>query len=171
MTSRFLVVLTLLGCAPRSAEPETTATQVEEEASSSPKVEATESQGALYRALSPRDGAPPCAEVEALSPTPVDDLVWLTEHATSPPWVGTRAATCLIAGHSDEVADLLRTWVTDPASFGFGLLVLGNLDLLSSDLAVELAGLALSDGPDPEAAMERIATSSHPEVRALLPGG
>jgi len=122
----------------------------------------------MYRALSARDGAAPCEEVEALSTTPVEDLVWLTEHTTSPPWVGTRAATCLLTGHADEVAELLAQWVTDPATLGFGLLVLGNLDLLAPELAVELATLALEQGPDPEAARTRIATSTHPEVLDLL---
>ena len=126
------------------------------------------SQEALHKALSARDTGPECAELETLSETPVEDLVWLTEHASSPPWVGTRAATCLLLGHGDAVADQLRDWVTDPTQAGFGAIVLNNLGVIDCALAVELATLALTEGPDPEGARTRIAQHEVPELQALL---
>ncbi len=158
--------LALLACAGKAdPEPAAEPDPVEEAPA---EVVASASQDAMYTALSARDDGPSCAEVEALSETPVEDLVWLTEHATSPPWVGTRAATCLVAGHADEVADLLRTWVTDPATAGFGAVVLNNLGLIDIDLAVELATLALTEGPDPDGARERIGQHGDPALQALL---
>jgi hypothetical protein len=162
--------LALTACGGPKAEPEPTAEPVfvEERTVEEPEVAATAEQEAMHKALSARDDGPGCADVEALSPTPVEDLVWLTEHATSPPWVGTRAATCLIADHAEEVADVLRLWVTDPDLAGFGAVVLNNLGLIDSALAIELATLALTDGPDPEGARERIAQHDDPALQALL---
>lgn len=166
--------IALLGCGTK-AEPEPVAEPVVEQAAEpdataeqTAAVVATPAQEAMYKALSVRDDGPTCTEVEAMSEDPVGDLVWLTEHATSPPWVGTRAATCLIAGHGEAIADLLRTWVTDPATLGYGWTVLGNLGLLPTALAVELAQLALTDGPDPDGARERIARHDDPALQALL---
>jgi len=161
----------LAACSGPKSDPEAAAQPVAEPAedpADEPAPAPTPAQQAMYDALSLRDGGPVCADVEALSETPVEDLVWLTEYAAVPPWVGTRAATCLIAGHATEVADLLRSWVVDPDLAGFGAIVLNNLGLIPTELAVELATLALTEGPDPEGARERIAQHDDPALQALL---
>ncbi len=157
----------LTACLCRNTAPEPVAELVVED-ESPPKVQATVAQEAMYKALSNRDEGPGCAAVEAMTETPAEDLAWLTENALSPPWVGTRAATCLLAGHGEQSIELFRVWVTDPSQAGFGALVLGNLGLLPPDLALELATLALTEGPDPEAARERISRHEDPALQALL---
>lgn len=123
-------------------------------------------QQAVYEALSVRDPAPSCAEVEALADDPVQDLLFVVDHAQQPPWAGLRAAACLIDGHAAEIEPRLEQWVTDPSTRGLGIVVLGKLDVLPEPVAVKVARLALS-GPDPEGARRRIAASNRPEVRAV----
>jgi hypothetical protein len=165
-----LAWVAVIACGGQKPDVEATAESVEQAATepAADEVVATEAQEAMYKALSARDDGPSCEAVEGMSETPVEDLVWLTEFAEMPPWVGMRAATCLISGHAEEVADLLCHWVTDPELAGFGALVLGNLGLMPIELAVELARLALTEGPDPEAARERIARHDDPALQALL---
>ena len=119
--------LVVVACAGSRSAPEPAAEPV-----AAPAPVPTATQEALHKALSARDDGPGCEEVELLSETPVDDLIWLTEHAVSPPWAGTRAATCLLLGHGDEVPDVLKGWVTDPDQAGFGAIVLNNLGVCST---------------------------------------
>ena len=124
-------------------------------------------RAALVQALSPHDGAPPCANLGALSPDPANDLLWVASNVTSPPWVGMRAAECLVEGHATAARSTLLTWVTQPQLKGFGMLVLGKLESVDTPLAIELAKAALSGGPDPAGARRRLLKSSKPELRAL----
>jgi hypothetical protein len=129
--------------------------------------EPSATQAALITALSPRDGGAPCASLGGLSPKPVEDLTWVAVNITMPPWVGMRAAECLISDHHAAALPTLRTWVTDPQLEGFGILVLTKLDALPLATAKELATLALTQGPDVEKARKRIARSKVPEIQAL----
>jgi len=120
----------------------------------------------MFRALSIRDHAPPCERVEALTTQVVADLTWLADHATQPPWVGMRAAHCLVAGHGVEAADALLRWVTDPETRGLGLLVLDGLARLPEDLAVRIATRAIAEGRDPDAARQRVLQDPREAVKA-----
>lgn len=122
---------------------------------------------AVYRALSVRDPEPDCATVEALSPTPLATLLLVIQHAEQPPWVGIRAATCVLDRHAQLASPALFAWVEGPTTRGLALLVLDRLDRLPDPLALELAAAALK-GPHAADAAERVARSSKAELRALL---
>ena len=128
------------------------------------------SQEALVRMLSGRDGAPPCADVEAVGGDVLGDLIAVVDHVQSPPWVGMRAANCVLQGHAGEAAATLELWVTDPELAGLGLLVLGALDQLEVEQAVGLAAAAIERGPDPEGAKKRVLKSEKAEIRAVVDG-
>jgi hypothetical protein len=131
-------------------------------------LELTAEQKTIHRALSLRDGAPPCEQVESLSKTPVDDLKFMVAHVTAPPWVGMRAAACLIARHPTEIAAELDTWVTDPNLVGLGILTLNRIDALPVDIGTMVAALALDNGPERIGAKKRLARSERPEILKLV---
>lgn len=128
----------------------------------------TDAGYAVYRALSVRDPEPSCAEVEALSPTPVETLREVIARAQQPPWAAMRAANCLIQGHGPEVQADLVAWVGASETRGLALLVLDQLDLLPEDVALAVATAALA-GPLAPDAGARISKSSHPSLQALAP--
>lgn len=121
----------------------------------------------VYRALSVRHAAPSCAEVEALTPTPIPTLLRMVDEAHQPPWVGMRAADCLVLRHHESIGDRLDQWVVDPELRGLGLLVINRLDALPLALAQSLASRALAQGPDPEQTRERLGRLSTPELKRL----
>ena len=121
----------------------------------------------LIQALSSRDASPPCAELEAKLPTPASSLQALVEHVTMPPWVGMRAAGCLISGHALEARPALENWVVDPELHGLAILVLGQLDTLPTEVATGVATLAIEKGADPADARRRVARSTRPEIASL----
>jgi len=129
---------------------------------------ATPSQVAMHRALSHRDGSPPCADIEALSKKPVEDLKFIVEHVPAPPWAGMRAAQCLIEHHPAAIDAELDTWVTDPQLAGLGILVLNRLDDLPVETARRVAALALESGSERIGAKKRVAAAARPEVRELV---
>lgn len=128
---------------------------------------ASPSQQAIVQALSVRDPAPTCADLGPLTPTPAEDLVWVVTHVTSPPWAGMKAAECLIEGHAESVRPTLQTWVTDVRLKGLGWVVLKHLDAMPRPLALELAQLAVDEGPDPAGAKRRIRRSKVAEIQAI----
>jgi alkanesulfonate monooxygenase SsuD/methylene tetrahydromethanopterin reductase-like flavin-dependent oxidoreductase (luciferase family) len=123
---------------------------------------------ALYDALALRDGSPPCETLAALTDDPLGDFLWLVDHAKQPPWVGMRAARCVILDHADAAQDTLLSWVAMETR-GLHVQLLGHLDDLPEPIAVAIAEATLAEGaPDPERDLERVAKCSHPAVRALL---
>ena len=90
------------------------------------------SQQQIYRALSVRDPVPTCETIEAMSATPVADLLFVVDHASQPPWVGMRAAQCLVKRHSPEIQPQLEDWVSQEATRGLALLTFGFCLLYTS---------------------------------------
>ena len=124
----------------------------------------------LRRMLSMRDAAPPCEEVAQHSDTRlVSDLQWLMDHIRAPPWVGVRAAQCIIALHGDQEVKRISGWVQDESKPGLVLVVVGALNDISPPTATAIAQAALS-GPHADRVAPRLVKSRHAEVRALLPG-
>ena len=96
-------------------------------------------QEALYRALVVREGAPTCAALAPLSPTLVEDLVYLTENAKQPTWVGIRAAECLLTEHQEAALPVIIGWMGRTDAKGFALVALEKPDRMPIDPAIDLA--------------------------------
>ena len=126
----------------------------------------TATQDAVYKALSARDPAPTCAQVEALSDDPVGDLLFVVDHATQPPWAGMRAAACLVDGHAEEVQPRISAWVEGKDTRGFAIMVFERLDTMPLSVATEVATKGLR-GPWADDARPHILRSSVPEIRRL----
>ena len=128
----------------------------------------TESQAALYQALTARHLEQSCAELATLSPTPAEDLVWLAENTTQPSWVAIRAAACVVEDHAEPAAPALTRWVTSKATLGLALTTVPALDTLPVSVARPIleAGLA---GPLADELRPRIQRLQTPELRSLVP--
>ena len=122
---------------------------------------------AVYQALSIRDPAPSCEEVEALVPQPVAALRNVVSHAQMPPWAPMRAAHCLISRHGSEVESDLLSWVGQEETLGLGLLVVDEVELLPEELGLRVAKAALA-GPLQAKARERLAGCGSSALRALV---
>ena len=125
------------------------------------------SRDAMVRALSARDGAPPCAEVEALSADPVGDLVWIVENVGMPPTAPMSAAACLLDRHAEAGAEAFEGWLSTDGHAGLASLVVQRFELLPSPVAVRFASVGLR-GPYAESIRPAVAASMRPEVRAEL---
>lgn len=154
-----MLALVGVGCA-HSAPPAAGATPAADAWTPSPE------EDAVYLALSARDNTADCATVEALTSTPVATLSALVEHATMPPWVGTRAATCLMRGHAEEARGALVAWAGAPDKRGLVILMANELDAMPEGVALEVAKAGLA-GPYSEDMRKRLAGSQHSAVRAL----
>jgi len=127
----------------------------------------SEEDTAVYKALSARDGAPLCADVEALVTDPVTALKNVVEHAEMPPWAGIRAAECLVTRHSAEIEAEITAWVGASETKGLALVVFNHLDEMPEDIALRVAGVALN-GPLSNDARERIEAGESAALRGLL---
>ncbi len=115
----------------------------------------TAEQTAVYKALSIRDPAPTCEEVEALSADPVATLRVVVERAELPPWAPLRAAHCMVTRHASAAEADIVAWMGDPQTRGLALLTLGALDTLPEETARTVAAAALA-GPHAADAREKI---------------
>ena len=115
-----------------------------------------------------RDSAPPCDALAAQAgPRLVSDLQWLMDHVKAPPWVGVRAAECIIELHAETEVKRIIGWVEDPAQPGLTLVVLGTLNRVAPDTALSIATAALQ-GPHAIKVKSRLVKSQHAGVRALI---
>lgn len=120
-----------------------------------PELSPTASQSALYDALKVRDSAPNCESLKTMSEDVATDLIWLVDNATQPPWVGIRAAQCVIREHHEAKATTIQTWVTRADRRGLAILTFGLLDELPAPQAKSLQSTALA-GPLAEDAKKHI---------------
>ncbi len=120
-----------------------------------PTVAPSASQTALYNALKVRDAAPPCDTLKAMSKDVATDLVWLVDNASQPPWVGIRAAQCVIREHHEAKAETIQQWVIQPDTRGLAILTFGLLDELPAPQAKAIRETALA-GPLSEDAKKHI---------------
>ena len=142
-------------------------TSVGEAMSPVPPAKPNAEQRALYDALKVRDAAPPCESLTGMSENVASDLVWLVDNAAQPPWVGIRAATCVLTHHLEAQAAAIDAWVVDPDKKGLALLTLSSLDDVPETAAVRFATLAL-EGPFADAARARLVDSAHPSVANMV---
>ena len=120
-----------------------------------PPATPTATQSALYAALKSRDDAPTCESLNSHSTDVVNDLVWLVDNATQPPWVGIRAAQCIVRHHHLEKAELIKSWMITPERRGLAILTMGMLKELPPELSLKLQTAALA-GPLSEDAKKHI---------------
>ena len=124
------------------------------------------SQEALYQALTPRHLERSCTELATLSPTPHVDFVWLAENAERPSWVAIRSAECVLALYAEPAAPDLTRWMQSPDTLGLALTTVHAMDRIPVSVAqpVLQAGLA---GPLADALRPRIQRLITPELRLL----
>jgi len=131
-----------------------------------PDAEGLARRESLRRALMTRDQAPACTQLLQMSDALISDLQWLMDHVKAPPWVGVRAAQCILQLQGDKEVQRVIGWVQDPAKAGLALLVLGELDMLTEESALQIAQAAMK-GPHAARVTPHIHKSVHPQVRAL----
>ena len=161
LVSRAAALILLVGCHKRTMQG------VEGNEIAQDDWPGTKEELALYRALSVKDPEPRCADVEGLVPDPIASLTMIAEDIPMPPWAGTRAATCLVVGHAEEAEDTLRDWVVDEGKAGLARLVLGGVDDIPEEVAVEVVRDALA-GPFAAEATEAAQGSERQAIRDLL---
>ena len=132
-----------------------------------PPAKPNPTQTALYNALKVRHEAPLCESLAELSDDLANDLVWLVDNAKRPPWVGIRAAQCVVREHTDAKADTIDTWVSDPTYKGVAMLTFGLLDELPEAAAIRFTTIAL-ESPLADEARKRLADSAYPSVVNLV---
>jgi len=89
------------------------------------------------------------------------------DHIKAPPWVGVRAAQCIITLHAETEVKRIQGWMQDADKPGLTLLVLGSLNGVSAQTAQSIAQAAL-EGPHAAKVRPRLLKSMHPQVRALI---
>ncbi|MCB9758491.1 MAG: hypothetical protein H6739_01495 [Alphaproteobacteria bacterium] len=125
-----------------------------------------EAPAPMVRALSAYE-APACQDIAALSPSPVEDLGWVVDHVSQPPWAPMTAAQCLLQLYPEETRPVAERWVVDPERAGLARLVFGELERLPPEVALPLARAALA-GPHAPILERRLARSEDPTLRALV---
>lgn len=84
-----------------------------------------------------------------------------------PPWVGIRAAKCLVQEYGSQYKDTFQKWITDPLWAGLGRVVIMELSYLEEADALHLTEMALN-GHLEEFAVRHLEDSTHTEVRARI---
>ena len=126
----------------------------------------TPSQDALYTALRVRHAPPTCTALSDLSETLVEDLVWLVDNATQPPWVGLRAAQCLLIEHPEAAQPSFEGWLSTEGHRGLAILVSQRIDEIPLPIAQALATVALA-GPEEETVRPRLDHCGVPQIQEL----
>lgn len=141
-----------------------------EEAAAARWVPSSGQIGAI-QVLSARDGDVDCGAFGALE---MGELVEIVEEVAQPPWVGVRGAACLVALYGAEAEEggaveaVLLRWVSEGEWLGLGYLVLNLLDELPEGVAMRVARAAVTVGPDPEGARERVLKAGSGAVRGVV---
>jgi len=121
---------------------------------------------AMVHALSIKDPAPACEQIEALSPDPVPLLVRAVNEIQRPPSVPMRAADCLVTRHASSIEAEMTGWMGDSQKKGLGFLALDRLDAMEPALATRIASAAMA-GPYRDEASVRIARAHTESIRVI----
>ena len=109
-------------------------------------VAAPDVSASLHQELLGRDTFPGCSAIAQLGPwTDVREALVRETQVAEPAWVPMRAAECVLVRLVDDprAEDLARTWLADPETPGFALMVVRQLNGLPEERAVSLAELAV----------------------------
>ena len=131
--------------------------------------ELNEAQQQLVRQLSLRDGAPDCAELKNGNGQLQADLMVMVNTVKQPPWVGMRAANCLMTRFPLESKDTFKMWMSGEQTMGLAYLLGAQLSQLPDEVAVEVGRAGLS-GPYSEGVKTRLESQEGPVIQELLKG-
>ncbi len=126
----------------------------------------TPAQSAIYEALRLRHDPPSCTALAGLADDPVADLSWIVDNAIQPPWVGLRAAQCLLVEHPVASQSQFEGWLSTEGHRGLAIMVTQRIDEIPLPVATTLAMVALA-GPEEATVRPRLLDCNTPEVRAL----
>ena len=126
------------------------------------------SQQQLMRQLSHRDAAPPCTELENTEGQLQPNLMVMVTEVTQPPWVGMRAANCLIERFPVESKETFQEWMRSEQTMGLAYLLGAQLSVLPTEVAIDVGRVGLS-GPHAEGVKKRLQSQDGPVIDALLP--
>jgi hypothetical protein len=119
----------------------------------------------VVAALSVRHDPPSCTRLGELLPDPGASFARIAEGISSPPWVGPRAALCLM-NHPKPARAAATRWLADPELAGLADVALQHLGALPEPDALALARLSLI-GPHATLARTRLRHAAAP-LRALV---
>ena len=131
--------------------------------------ELSPAQHILLRQLSYRDGAPDCKELSNDNGQLKDDLLVMVNSVMQPPWVGMRAANCLITRFPLESIDTFKSWMQSEQTMGLAFLLGTQLSQLPYQIAIEVGRVGLS-GPHAEGVRSRLESQEGRVVEDLLKG-
>lgn len=126
----------------------------------------SESQLAVYQALSGRHFEAGCGSLQALSKTLADDLVWLAENTHQPAWVAVRAADCVLALEPATADAAARRWMGSADFKGLALVTVQHLDAMPLEQSSALVQVGLA-GPLGETLRPRLSRLSTPQLKAM----
>ncbi|MEC7987914.1 MAG: hypothetical protein VX278_22290 [Myxococcota bacterium] len=120
------------------------------------KIADTPSSSTLVRRLSVRDTGLDCKTLEAVNLR--EELTYVVENVSRPPWAGMRAAACLAELFPNESKTDFVRWVKDPNTKGLAFLLAGQLEKLPDPVAIDVAEAALSGphAPDFRIRLEKV---------------
>ena len=131
--------------------------------------ELSPAQHTLLRQLSYRDGAPDCKDLSNDNGQLKDDLLVMVNSVMQPPWVGMRAANCLITRFPLESVDTFKSWMQSEQTMGLAYLLGAQISQLPYQIAIEVGRVGLS-GPHAEGVRSRLESQEGRVVEDLLKG-
>ena len=131
--------------------------------------ELSPAQDTLLRQLSYRDGAPDCKDLSNDNGQLKDDLLVMVNSVMQPPWVGMRAANCLITRFPLESVDTFKSWMQSEQTMGLAYLLGAQISQLPYQIAIEVGRVGLS-GPHAEGVRSRLESQEGRVVEELLKG-
>ncbi|MGC6508993.1 MAG: hypothetical protein ACON4U_11280 [Myxococcota bacterium] len=131
--------------------------------------ELSPAQDTLLRQLSYRDGAPDCKDLSNDNGQLKDDLLVMVNSVMQPPWVGMRAANCLITRFPLESVDTFKSWMQSEQTMGLAYLLGAQISQLPYQIAIEVGRVGLS-GPHAEGVRSRLESQEGRVVEDLLKG-
>lgn len=124
-------------------------------------------QLALVRQMSHRDGAPPCSDLPNSEGLLHTDLLLIVKEVTQPPWVGMRAAGCVIELFPQESQTTFESWMRSEQTMGLAYLLTAKISTLPESVALDIGRIGLA-GPHAEGVKSRLQSQNGPIIEQLL---
>ena len=104
----------------------------------------TAEEAVVVERLTARHLESDCATLQAALPEGTTSLARIADHVALPPWVGVRAARCVV--QTEDGVDHAVRWSADPARRNYARLVVAALPDLSATSTARVRA-ALAEGP------------------------